>query len=41
MLNRDQQIDLEMYTYADYASCIIDRRSTSHYYACLRGNLIT
>ena len=41
LFKRNEGLVLEAYTDADYASSIIDRRSTSGYCTFLGGNLVT
>ena len=41
LFRRNSGLDLEVYTDADYAGSIVDRRSTSGYCTFLGGNLIT
>ena len=41
MFIRNKNISLKAYTDADYASSIVDRKSTSSYCALLSGNLVT
>ena len=41
LFRRYNALRLEVYTYADYAGSLVDRRSTFGYYIFLGGNLIT
>ncbi|CAA6664257.1 unnamed protein product [Spirodela intermedia] len=41
LLKKHDYLTLEVYTDADYAGSIVDRRSTSGYCTFLRDNLIT
>ena len=41
MFKKNDTLDLEAYSEADYASSIVDRRSTTRYCTFLGGNLVT
>ncbi|XP_074347601.1 secreted RxLR effector protein 161-like [Apium graveolens] len=41
MFTNNKHLGVESYTYADWAGCLHDRRSTSGYYTSVGGNLVT
>ena len=41
MFRKQDNLQIEVYTYADWVGCSTDRRSTSDYYTFIGGNLIT